>query len=127
MIDFGLIRTLRDEAEYQAALAAVRPYFEDEPNPGTPQAENFDALVLLIEAYEAKHYPIPDAPPIALIRHVMEANHYTRGDLAAVLGSKSRASDLLNGKREINLEQIRKLHRAWRIPAAALLGNLDVA
>ena len=67
MIDFGLIRTLRDEAEYEAALAAVRPYFEDEPDPGTPESENFDALVLLVEDYEAKHYPIPDAEPVALI------------------------------------------------------------
>ena len=69
MIDFGQIRTLRDEAEYEAALAAVRPYFEDEPDPRTPESENFDALVLLIEDYEAKHYPMPDAPPVALILH----------------------------------------------------------
>ena len=127
MIELRQIRTLRNEAEYEAALAAVRPYFENEPEPGSPESENFDALFLLIEDYESKHYPIPDAEPIAVIRHIMEANSYSRGDLAAVLGSKSRASDLLNGKRQINLEQIRKLHRAWHIPVVALLGNLDAA
>ena len=127
MMDFSTIRTPRNEAEYEAALTTIRPYFENEPDAGTPEAENFDGLFLLIEDYEAKHYPIPDAPPLAIVKYVMEANSYSRGDLAAVLGSKSRASDLLNGKREINLDQIRKLHRAWHIPAGALIGGLDRA
>ena len=54
----------------------------------------------------------------------MEANSYTRADLVAVLGSKSRAADPLNGRREINLDQIRKISRAWHIPAGALVGEI---
>ncbi|MNY36876.1 hypothetical protein D3C86_1713950 [compost metagenome] len=54
----------------------------------------------------------------------MEANHYTRADLIDVIGSKARAADLLNGRREINLDQIRKISRAWRIPVGALVGDL---
>ncbi|MEY9199433.1 antitoxin component HigA of HigAB toxin-antitoxin module [Sinorhizobium fredii] len=52
----------------------------------------------------------------------MAANNYTRADLVAVIGSKARAADLLNGKREINLDQIRKLSKAWNIPAGSLIG-----
>lgn len=124
MMNLDAIRTLQDEAEYEAALAAVRPYFENEPEADTPEAAHFDALVLLIEDYEAKHYPIPRAAPVDVLKFVMEANHYTRADLIDVIGSKARAADLLNGRREINLDQIRKISRAWRIPVGALVGDL---
>lgn len=123
-MNLDAIRTLQDEAEYEAALVAVRPYFENEPETDTPEAAHFDALVLLIEDYEAKHYPIPRAAPVDVLKFVMEANHYTRADLIDVIGSKARAADLLNGRREINLDQIRKISRAWRIPVGALVGDL---
>ena len=123
-MDFSSLRTLRDEPEYEAALKAVRPYFEDEPDRSTDAAAHFDALVLLIEDYERRVYPIPRARPVEVLKFVMEANHYSRADLIQVIGSKARASDLLNGKREINLDQIRRLSRAWNIPPNALIGDL---
>ena len=123
-MDFSTLRTLRDETEYQAALVAVRPYFDDEPAADTPEAANFDALTLLIEDYEARLYPIARADPVSVVKSVMAANNYTRADLIQVVGSKARAADLLNGRREINLDQIRKLSRAWHIPAAALIDGL---
>lgn len=124
MIDLNALRTLSDEAEYEAALMMVRPYFENEPTEGTPEAAHFDALVLLIEDYERRRYPIPRAAPLDVVRFIMSSNHYTQSDLVEVLGSKARASELLNGRREINLDQIRKISRAWRIPAGALVGDL---
>jgi HTH-type transcriptional regulator / antitoxin HigA len=54
----------------------------------------------------------------------MAANNYSRVDLIAVIGKKSRASDLLNGKRDITLDQVRKLSKAWGIQAGALVGDL---
>lgn len=122
-MNLGDIRTLQTEAEYQSALAAVRPYFEHEPEAGTPQAAHFDALVLLIEEYEERYFPIERAEPLDIIKSIMEANGYTRADLVAVIGSKARAADLLNGRREINLDQIRKLSKAWGIPPAALISD----
>lgn len=124
MLDFKMIRTLRDEDEYQAALKEVRPYFDSEPAAGGAEAENFDALFLLIEDYEEKNCPFPAlAEPAAVIKHVMAANSYSQADLVEVIGSKARASELLNGKREINLDQIRKLSQAWAIPVADLVGT----
>nr|WP_250809901.1 transcriptional regulator [Neorhizobium tomejilense] len=124
-MDIDSVRTLIDETEYEAALKSVRPYFENEPEAGTIAAAHFDALVLLIEEYEAKHYPIPQASPVEVLKSVMEANNYTRADLIEIVGSKSRAADLLNGRREINLDQIRKISRAWHIPAGALVGDIS--
>lgn len=123
-MDVNAVRTLRNEAEYEAALKAVRPYFDIEPEPGTPRAFHFDALVLLIEDYEARRYPVPRATPVEVLKFVMEANRYTRADLIDIIGSKSRVSELLSGRREINLDQIRRISRAWRIPAGALVGDL---
>ena len=125
MLDLSKLRTLQGEEEYQAALKAVRPYFESEPAPGTSDAAHFDALVLLIEHYEARHHEIPRAAPVDVLKSVMEANNYSRADLVKVIGSKSRAADLLNGRREINLDQIRKISRAWNIPAGALIGEAN--
>lgn len=59
MLDLKAFRTLQSEGEYNAALKEVRPYFENEPDEGSEEAAHFDALVLLIEQYEGKHYPIP--------------------------------------------------------------------
>lgn len=125
MLNLKALRTLQSEEEYNAALKEVRPYFENEPTEGSGEAAHFDALVLLIEEYEAKHYPIPAASPVDVIKSVMAANNYSRADLVAVIGSKARASELLSGKREINLEQIRKLSREWNIPAGSLIGEVS--
>ena len=125
MLNLKALRTLQSEQEYHAALKEVRPYFENEPEPGSDEAAHFDALVLLIEHYEARHYPIAAASPIDVIKSVMAANNYSRADLVTVIGSKARAADLLNGKREINLDQIRKLSREWNIPPGSLIGDVS--
>lgn len=124
MMDLAALRTLQNEEEYETALKAVRPYFEAEPAAGTAEAAHFDALVLLIEEYESRHFAIPRAAPVEVLKSVMIANNYSRADLIAVIGSKSRVADLLNGKREINLEQIRKISKAWGIPAGSLVGEI---
>jgi HTH-type transcriptional regulator / antitoxin HigA len=124
MMDFAAIRTLQNEEEYEAALKAVRPYFDSEPAADAPEAAHYDALCLLIEQYESKHYEIPRAAPVDILKSVMAANNYSRADLIEIIGSKSRVADLLNGRREINLEQIRKISKAWGIPAGSLVGEL---
>jgi HTH-type transcriptional regulator/antitoxin HigA len=123
MMDLSALRTLQSEEEYQAALKAVRPYFDSEPEADTAEAANFDALILLIEQYEARHYEIPRASPVDVLKSIMAANNYSRADLIEIIGSKSRAADLLNGRRDINLDQIRKISQAWDIPAGALVGE----
>ena len=121
------VRAITSEEEYDAALKAVEPYFDDEPDPGTPEAARFDGLFALIEQYEAKHYSFSDPSPAAVVREVMSANGYTREDLVEVVGSKARASEILSGKREVTLRQVKQLRQAWGIPADALIGALKAS
>ena len=115
------IRPLRSEADYDAALEAIEAYFIDEPKPGTPQADRFDLLALVIADYERQHWAIeaPDAPD--LLRAQMERKGFRQSDLAALLGSKARASEVLNRRRHLTLEQAWKLHTEWRLPTDALI------
>ena len=115
------IRPLRNEADYDWALAEIEPYFEQEPARGTSAADRFDVLAALIAEYEARHWPIDPPDPVAAIRARMEQAGYTQADLARLLGSRSRASEILARRRGLTMEQARRLHEAWRIPAEALI------
>jgi HTH-type transcriptional regulator/antitoxin HigA len=115
------IRPLRSEIEYEAALAEVETYFDKEPKPGTPAADRFDLLALVIADYEAKHWPIDPPDPIEAIRYRMETGGFSQADLGRLLGSRQRASDILARKRRLTMQMAWKLHRDWNIPAEALI------
>jgi HTH-type transcriptional regulator/antitoxin HigA len=119
------IRPLRTEADYDWALAEIEPYFVDPPVLGTPAAERFDVLAALIESYEAHHWPIEPPDPVDAIRARMELSGYSQADLARLLGSRSRASEILARRRGLTMEQAYRLHREWHIPAEALLQPLQ--
>jgi HTH-type transcriptional regulator/antitoxin HigA len=78
-------------------------------------------LATLIEAYEAKHYPIPAPDPIALLQHVMESRALTRKDLEPYIGSRARVSEVLNRARPLTLAMIRRLSEALNLPADVLV------
>jgi HTH-type transcriptional regulator/antitoxin HigA len=115
------IRPLRNEADYDWALAEIEHYFDKEPKRGTDEADRFDVLAALIESYEAQHWPIGLPDPVDAIRWRMDREGLTQSDLAELLGSRSRASEILNRKRVLTLEQAYRLHREWQIPAEVLL------
>ncbi len=117
------VRPIRTEADYDAALKEIERYFDHEPEPGSPEADHFDVLAALIGAYEQKHWAIEPPDAVDAIREVMALRHYTQSDLAAVLGSRSRASEILNRRRGLTMEQARILHRQWQIPAESLIAG----
>lgn len=123
----GAIRPLRSEADYNAALAEIEQYFEVEPKEGSPAADRFDLLALLIEDYEDKHWPIDPPDPIQAIRWRMQTGGFTQADLGRVLGSRQRASDVLSRKRGLTMRMAWKLHSEWGIPAEALIRPRSVA
>jgi HTH-type transcriptional regulator/antitoxin HigA len=94
-------RPIRTDIEYKAALAEIEKYFADEPKKGTAEADRFDLPTLLIEAYEEQHHPIGPPHPAEMIRHRMRTASYTQADLAALLGSRARASEVLTKKRRL--------------------------
>jgi HTH-type transcriptional regulator/antitoxin HigA len=115
------IRAIRTEDDYNWALAEIEQYFDNEPELGTDASERFDILAGLIEAYEAKHWTIEPADPIEAIQYRMETSGFTQNDLAKILGSKSRASEILHRKRPLTMQMAYKLFVEWKIPADALL------
>jgi len=115
------IRPIKNEADYDWALKEIEAYFVNEPAVGSPEAERFDVLATLIEAYEDKHWAIDPPDAVAAIEEFMERKELDQSDLARLLGSRSRASEILNRKRNLTMEQARKLHAEWKIPAEMLL------
>lgn len=121
------IRPIKSEKDYDWALKEIEPYFEHEPRKGTPEADRFDILATLIEAYEARRWPIEPPGVTEAIRFRMDLHGLKQADLAKLLGSRSRASEILANKRSLTMEQAWKLHKEWQIPADVLLrsGNAD--
>jgi HTH-type transcriptional regulator/antitoxin HigA len=115
------IRPIRTEADYDWALKAIEPYFRREPKRGTPDADRFDVLAALIDAYETKQWPIEPPDAVEAIRFRMKMGGFGQADLARLFGSRSRASEILRRKRPLTLEQAWKLHHEWQIPAESLL------
>ncbi len=111
-------RILRDEADYEAALARAEALFE--ASSGTPRGEELELWLLLIEQYESIAYPLELPDPIAAIRFRMEQQNLKPKDLIPYIGSKSKVSEVLSGQRSLSLSMIRKL-AAWGIPAEVLL------
>lgn len=98
-----------------------------EPEPGTPEADRFDLLALVIGAYEDEHWPIEPPDPIAAIEFAMEQRGITRSQLEPLIGSRARVSEILNRKRHLTLPMIRRLHRKLAIPAEALIAPYALA
>lgn len=115
------VRPIKTETDYDWALKEIERYFDEEPEPGSPESQRFDVLASLIEHYESQVWPIDLPDPVEAIRHRMEQAGYTQADLARVLGSRPRASEVLSRRRPLTKEQAFKLHREWRIPAEVLI------
>ena len=116
------IKPIRSEADYQAALKEIDKLIVSQP--GTPDGDRMDVLVTLVEAYEAKHFPIPEPDdPLEVLKYYMESRGLNRSDLIPYLGSKERVSEVLNRKRGLSLEMIRRLHDGLGIPADLLVGK----
>jgi HTH-type transcriptional regulator/antitoxin HigA len=116
------IKPIRSEADYQTALKEIEKLMESQP--GTPEGDRMDVLVTLVEAYEAKHFPIPEPDdPVQVLEYYMESRGLSRSDLVAYLGSKERVSEVLNRKRGLSLEMIRRLHSGLGIPADLIMGK----
>ena len=115
------IHPIRTEADHQAALKLVAPYFDAEPQLDSDAGAHFEALLTLIEAYEAKHYPIAPPDPVEAIKFRMEQQGLTPADLVPMIGQRNRVYEVLNGKRKLTMAMVWKLHTGLGIPAESLI------
>ena len=113
------IKPIKTDADYQAALAEIESLMMAEAD--SPEGEKLDVLVTLIEAYEAKHFPMDLPDPVAAIKFEMERKGLTVKDLEPMIGKSNRVYEVLNHKRSLTLKMIWKLNRELGIPAESLI------
>ncbi len=112
-------KVIRTEAENEAALARIEELMD--ATAGTSEGEELDLLSLLVWTYEQEHYPIGMPTPLGAIEFFMDQNNLSQADMVQYLGSPSKVSEVLNGKRALSKTMIRKLVEGLGIPAEILL------
>jgi HTH-type transcriptional regulator/antitoxin HigA len=117
------IKPIRNDDDLRAAFLRLEPIFQAAE--GTPEADEMEILVTLIEAYEQKHYPIGPADPVEAIKFRMDQQGLTPKDLEPYIGASGRVSEVLNHKRPLSLRMIKRLHEGLRIPYESLLAGND--
>jgi len=112
-------KVIKTEKDYQNALKRLEEIFDAKK--GTKYGDELDLLSLLIDNYEKVKFPLDLPDPIEAIKFRMEQLGYNQNDLTKVIGLKSRVSEILNKKRKLSLEMIRKLHEVLGIPTEVLV------
>jgi len=115
-MDIAPIRTKRD---HRRALKEIEGLMD--ARRGTPAGDRRDVLVTLVEAWEAKHYPIDLPDPVAAIKYHMEQQGLAPKDLVPYIGSRNRVYEVLNRKRPLTLKMVWRLHNGLGIPAESLI------
>lgn len=113
------LKVIKNEKQYQEALKRLDEIFDSKKDAKT--ADELELLSLLIDKYESEISPIDLPDPIEAIKFRMEQLGYKQKDLAEAIGLKSRVSEILNRKRKLTIDMIRKLHATLGIPAEVLL------
>ena len=113
------LKPIKTKKDYQQALDRLELIFDAKK--GTEEGDELEILGILIDQYENEHFPIGLPDPIEAIKFRMEQLGYTQTDLAKVVGLKSRASEILSGKRKLSLDMIRQLHDKLNIPTDVLI------
>jgi HTH-type transcriptional regulator/antitoxin HigA len=113
------VSPIKNEADYEAALVEIDRLMD--ARRGTAEGDRLDVLVTLVEAYEERNWRVDPPDPIDAIKLRMEQRGLTRRDLEKILGTKSRVSEILNRKRPLTVEMMRRLHARLDIPAESLI------
>ena len=115
------IKLIKTEIDYENALKSLEKFFDAKI--GIPESDEADILGLLIDEYEKKHYPIDAPDPIEAIKIRMEEMHLKQVDLVKEIGGKSRVSEILNKRRKLTIEMIRKLTKRLNLSPGLLISD----
>ena len=118
------LKPIKTEADYRAALKRLEEIFDAQL--GTPESDELDILGLMVDDYENKHYPIEAPDPIEAIKIRMEEMHLKQIDLIPEIGGKSRVSEILNRKRRLTVDMIRKLATRLNLSANLLIKDYQL-
>lgn len=113
------IKPIRTQRDHKAALAEIERLIDAKPR--TPDGDRLEVLATLVEVYEKQHYPILAPDPVEAILYFKETRGMSRKDLEPYLGSRAKVSAVLNRRRPLSIEMIRRLHEGLGIPAEVLI------
>ena len=113
------IKPVRTKRDHEAALREIETLMT--ARRGTPEGDRLDVLATLVEAYEAKHFPLDLPDPVEAIKLVMEQRNLTVKDLVPYIGRANRVYEVLNRRRPLTMAMVWKLHRGLGIPAESLI------
>jgi HTH-type transcriptional regulator / antitoxin HigA len=116
------IQPIRTDEDHRAALAEIEACWSAPE--GTEEGDKLDVLIALVELYEAKRWPIDiedSFDPIDVLQYAIEEFGHTQSEMAELLGSRSRASEILSRRRALTVDMIHKIGEAWKIPADLLV------
>ncbi|TKJ42467.1 plasmid stabilization protein [candidate division LCP-89 bacterium B3_LCP] len=115
------LKVIKTQNDYDEALREIEEFIILDPVPGTEEANRLEVLSVLIKAYEDEHFHFDLPDPISAIKFVMEQRGLKRSDLVPFIGSPSKVSEILSGKRQLSLSMMRRLNEGLNIPAEVLM------
>lgn len=115
------IRPIRTKRDYEHALRRIETLMD--ARPGSDEGDELEVLATLVDVYEEKHFPVGAADPVEAILFRMDQQGLERKDLEPFIGSRHRVSEVLNRKRRLSLDMIRRLHAGLGIPIEVLVGE----
>ena len=118
------LKPIKNANDYDEAIQRLELIFDAKP--GTPEGDELEILSILIDQYEKDHFPIDLPDPIEAVKYRMEQLNMKQKDLANTIGFKSRVSEVLNKKRKLTLDMIRKLHEQLNIPTSILIKDYNI-
>lgn len=116
-----MLKPIRNKVQYEEALDKVYDLMQKDLKTGSKDSDELEVLSILIKDYELKHYPVPKPSPLEAIKFRLEQMGMSEVELSHILGYRSRKSEILSGKRKLNLAMIRKLNEVLNIPADVLI------
>lgn len=119
------IHPIHTTQDYESALARIEEIFDAKS--GSKEGDELEILGILVDEYEKKTFPIASPSPVEAIKFRLDQLGLEQKDLAIILGSKSRASEIMSGKRSLSLRQIKLLYKKLEIPAEVLLQEIEPA
>lgn len=116
-----MVKPIKSNKQYEDALARAYALMQKDLHTDSKESDELEVLSILIKEYENERYAVPKPNPLEAIKFRLEQLDMSESELSALLGSRSRKSEILSGKRKLNLVMIRKLTKKLKIPAAVLI------
>lgn len=122
-----MLKPIKSKRDYNTALRRIAVLINQDLTSGSEEYNELELLSILVDDYESKNFPIDLPDPVEAIKFRLEQMNMETTDLAKILGSKSRASEILNRKRKLSIAMIRRLHKRLNIPASTLISDYHLS